>query len=342
MNQALHRQALSEALAGMIGGTISTCCTYPLDKVKTRLQVQSKYRGMLHGLLCMTSEEGIAEVYSGVLNDVLRSDVQNFSYFYAYNFLKLLYLALRARRRRARRRQEKLRRQKEMEEKRKQQQQHALNQDSAQNLAELYRRSVARQRNATLRTASTMSLPPSAPSLASVREIYVDSSTVEKVTNRKRRVSSCTSVNGDADTIPVVMNLLIGIAAGCVASTLMNPLNVVSTRIQTRDKSAPDAGKGTWGTLSHIVQSEGVSALWRGILPTYVLTANPAIQFLTFDRLKAVITTRYFLSLVSTHRCRVRKYHRINNAGLKTTKRCASRRCRLLFWLHWPRRWPPC
>lgn len=42
-------------------------------------------------------------------------------------------------------------------------------------------------------------------------------------------------------------------------------------------------------TLSHIIQTEGLWSLWRGLGPALFLVSNPVIQFVTSERLKNLL-----------------------------------------------------
>ena len=44
--------------------------------------------------------------------------------------------------------------------------------------------------------------------------------------------------------------------------------------------------KSIVGTVSEILQTEGIAGLWRGIGPSLILSFNPAITFLVFEKLK--------------------------------------------------------
>lgn len=88
---------------------------------------------------------------------------------------------------------------------------------------------------------------------------------------------------GGPSKLRISTNLLLGVMAGAVTQLFANPLSVVQTREQTQE-----SGKGGfWRTLLQIVSTEGASALYKGMVPALVLTTNPAIQFVVFDRLKA-------------------------------------------------------
>jgi len=88
------------------------------------------------------------------------------------------------------------------------------------------------------------------------------------------------------ETIGLFENLLVGMASGAFTQLFVNPLSVVQTRIQTSKKIAGQ-NDSIIATFVRIVRQEGLGALYTGIIPTLILTSNPAIQFLVFDRLRA-------------------------------------------------------
>eukprot|EP00756_Hemistasia_phaeocysticola_P038906 Hpha_TRINITY_DN16789_c0_g2::TRINITY_DN16789_c0_g2_i1::g.80373::m.80373/K13354/SLC25A17, PMP34; solute carrier family 25 (peroxisomal adenine nucleotide transporter), member 17 len=78
------------------------------------------------------------------------------------------------------------------------------------------------------------------------------------------------------------VRLLLGVAAGCVAATMVTPLTIVTFRMQTTKEqmSMP-------GMLLKIINEEGLFSLWNGIGPSLVLSLNPCITFYVFDELKS-------------------------------------------------------
>lgn len=100
--------ALGHAVAGATGTAFSTAAVYPLDLVTTRLKVQrqlrredtltgkEQYRGLLHALKSIATEEGgISALYTGLGHDVFKSIADSFLFF-------LFYAYFRGARRRAR------------------------------------------------------------------------------------------------------------------------------------------------------------------------------------------------------------------------------------------------
>jgi solute carrier family 25 (peroxisomal adenine nucleotide transporter), member 17 len=105
--------------------------------------------------------------------------------------------------------------------------------------------------------------------------------------------------------------MLVGLIAGSATVILTNPIWVVNTRETAhRDvddnnehdlKNLPpaDAAKevaqratGFVRILLDIVKSEGLSALWSGVIPGLVLVANPIIQYTVFEQIKTILERR--------------------------------------------------
>jgi hypothetical protein len=85
--------------------------------------------------------------------------------------------------------------------------------------------------------------------------------------------------------------LLLGTLAGCITQLVVNPVSVIQTRMMTQKKTSASgiAQLGFFALASNILRDEGVSAFFAGILPSFILSTNPSIQFLVFDRLKSLI-----------------------------------------------------
>jgi hypothetical protein len=112
----------------------------------------------------------------------------------------------------------------------------------------------------------------------------------------------------------IALQLFLGTIAGCLTQLLVNPVSVIQTRMMTQKKSigraavavataagsaaaAGAAGRGGgnlarlgfFGMAAHILRLEGVAAFYTGLIPAFILSTNPSIQFLVFDRLKALL-----------------------------------------------------
>ncbi|KAF2219396.1 peroxisomal adenine nucleotide transporter 1 [Elsinoe ampelina] len=94
------------AIAGASGAVLANALVYPLDIVKTRLQVQVKrkpddktplttndvhYEGTLHAIQCILKDEGLSGLYSGMAGSLIGVASTNFAYFYWYSVVRTLY-----------------------------------------------------------------------------------------------------------------------------------------------------------------------------------------------------------------------------------------------------------
>lgn len=97
------------AVAGSTGAVLANALVYPLDIVKTRLQVQIKqhkldpptgahttnerhYNGTMHAIMSIVEDEGMLGLYSGMAGSLLGVASTNFAYFYWYSTVRTLYL----------------------------------------------------------------------------------------------------------------------------------------------------------------------------------------------------------------------------------------------------------
>ncbi|KAL8782160.1 MAG: hypothetical protein Q9213_005631 [Squamulea squamosa] len=99
------------ALAGATGAMLANAIVYPLDIVKTRLQVQIKrkdidldpwttndthYTSSLDAIKRIIDDEGITGLYSGISGSLIGVASTNFAYFYWYTVVRSLYLSSQA------------------------------------------------------------------------------------------------------------------------------------------------------------------------------------------------------------------------------------------------------
>ncbi|KAM3966267.1 peroxisomal membrane protein PMP34-like [Aphomia sociella] len=90
----LSYETLVHAVAGATGSVVGMAAFYPLDTLRSRLQVDNdlKMKGSSWELLLrLANEEGIEALYRG-LSPVLQSlSISNFVYFYVFHSLRRLY-----------------------------------------------------------------------------------------------------------------------------------------------------------------------------------------------------------------------------------------------------------
>ncbi|KAF2466645.1 mitochondrial carrier [Lindgomyces ingoldianus] len=98
------------AIAGSAGAVIANALVYPLDIVKTRLQVQVKhsrssaspspadgehYTSAMDAISKIIKAEGIPGLYAGMPGSLIGVASTNFAYFYWYTIVRTLYLSYR-------------------------------------------------------------------------------------------------------------------------------------------------------------------------------------------------------------------------------------------------------
>lgn len=93
------------AVAGSTGAIMANALVYPLDMVKTKLQVQVKrhptdttqhggdphYTGTMHAIGSIIEDEGLRGLYSGIFGSLLGVASTNFAYFYWYSTVRTIY-----------------------------------------------------------------------------------------------------------------------------------------------------------------------------------------------------------------------------------------------------------
>ncbi|KAI8930291.1 mitochondrial carrier domain-containing protein [Entophlyctis helioformis] len=92
---------LGDATAGAIGAVFANTLVFPLDVIKTRLQVQTKalktvkpsqhYNSAVDALLKIYQNEGLRGLYSGFGAGLFGTVVSSFSYFYIYGNVRGAY-----------------------------------------------------------------------------------------------------------------------------------------------------------------------------------------------------------------------------------------------------------
>ena len=88
--------------------------------------------------------------------------------------------------------------------------------------------------------------------------------------------------------------LLLGALAGALAQIFTIPVSVIATRQQVgrlhnTDNTTDKSDESFLAVAREIVHEDGVTGLWLGLKPGLVLTANPAITYGVFERVKGLI-----------------------------------------------------
>ncbi|KAL4967917.1 putative peroxisomal carrier protein [Aspergillus stella-maris] len=95
------------AVAGATGAVLANAMVYPLDLVKTKLQVQVKkaddekehstddvhYKSTWDAIAKIVDKEGIEGLYSGMAGSLIGVASTNFAYFYWYSVVRTLYMS---------------------------------------------------------------------------------------------------------------------------------------------------------------------------------------------------------------------------------------------------------
>ncbi|KAJ0421862.1 mitochondrial carrier domain-containing protein [Aspergillus carlsbadensis] len=96
------------AIAGAAGAVLANTIVYPLDLVKTKLQVQVKktaepekeesgdavhYKSTWDAITKIVDKEGVEGLYSGMAGSLIGVASTNFAYFYWYSVVRTLYMS---------------------------------------------------------------------------------------------------------------------------------------------------------------------------------------------------------------------------------------------------------
>lgn len=93
-------------------------------------------------------------------------------------------------------------------------------------------------------------------------------------------------------------SIIIGAIAGSITVFSTNPIWVANTRITVSKDSKKLT---TISALLDIVKTDGILALFRGVLPALILVTNPIIQYTIFEQLKNLINKKSKKGLTSIH-----------------------------------------
>jgi len=87
--EVLSYNALTHAISGTVGGFTAMSTFYPLDNIRTFLQVEDKKnKSTMEAIQQYFSERGVAGLYAGLSPVLFSLACSNFVYFYSYNLIK--------------------------------------------------------------------------------------------------------------------------------------------------------------------------------------------------------------------------------------------------------------
>ncbi|ORZ25344.1 mitochondrial carrier domain-containing protein [Absidia repens] len=93
---------VGHAFAGSAGAMFALALVYPLDIIKTRIQVQAKhdnvdskdqehYDSAWDGICQIVAKDGLGGLYAGLGSSLIGTASTNFTYFYCYSFIREQY-----------------------------------------------------------------------------------------------------------------------------------------------------------------------------------------------------------------------------------------------------------
>ncbi|CUS12022.1 unnamed protein product [Tuber aestivum] len=92
-----------------------------------------------------------------------------------------------------------------------------------------------------------------------------------------------------ARKLPIIEEILIGIAAGSAAKFISTPFSTIVTRKQTHSLMYPDAKPPTITDIFYdVMREKGITGFWSGYSAGLLLTLNPTITYLLYEGLKRV------------------------------------------------------
>jgi hypothetical protein len=81
--------------------------------------------------------------------------------------------------------------------------------------------------------------------------------------------------------------------AGVMSSIFSNPIWMMNTRLAIVKKEDKDSQVSALQLVKQIVDNEGVSAFFKGVIPNLILVINPIINFVVYERLKRIALKVY-------------------------------------------------
>ncbi|KAG1676176.1 Mitochondrial folate transporter/carrier [Nymphon striatum] len=104
--------------------------------------------------------------------------------------------------------------------------------------------------------------------------------------------SSSNSINGQPKSLGPAKHMLVGIEAGVFTLLMLNPIWVVKTRLclqYANIEAIPPSKRynGMFDALFKLAKHEGITGMYRGLVPGLFGTSHGAIQFMTYEELKA-------------------------------------------------------
>ncbi|KAL2825540.1 mitochondrial carrier domain-containing protein [Aspergillus pseudoustus] len=106
---------------------------------------------------------------------------------------------------------------------------------------------------------------------------------------------------GHSKKLSTAESMIAGAIAGSATVLITNPIWVINTRMTARKSEADEQAlpgtpkkqrASTFSTLLELLQKEGPTALFAGVLPALILVINPILQYTIFEQLKNAVERR--------------------------------------------------
>ncbi|KAL4503410.1 hypothetical protein ABPG72_001016 [Tetrahymena utriculariae] len=91
---------------------------------------------------------------------------------------------------------------------------------------------------------------------------------------------------------PLYKKILAGLTTGAIGITVANPTDLVKIRLQAEGKKPITERRynGVWDAYTKIVRTDGVTGLWRGLVPNIVRNSViNATELATYDQVKEMV-----------------------------------------------------
>eukprot|EP01041_Mallomonas_annulata_P007169 gene7169-14599_t len=263
---------LEHLIAGLIAGSMSTAILHPLDLIKVRYQVYeskgSPYKNVVSAFRTVVQHEGYHGLYQGLTPALFASAISWGGYFFFYEYLKKSIL-----------------------QHRQTQQQHqddgnGIFYTTTNNNEKLPSSIKQRQRSAN--SSSSIELNSLDHLMAGVgagsvmvlmtNPLWLAKTRLQLQGGYEHRHSTATS-GGNVSSKSVISTELRDYS--CNTNTTNSTTTSTISNVQRKYTGLTDA-------LVSILREEGVSGLYKGLVPALLLTSNGAIQFAIYENFKSI------------------------------------------------------
>ncbi|KAG5064345.1 hypothetical protein JHK85_005528 [Glycine max] len=266
-----HRDNVSADLCvhfvgGGLAGVTAATTTYPLDLVRTRLAAQTNftyYRGIWHALHTISKEEGIFGLYKGLGTTLLTVGPSIAISFSVYETLRSYWQSNRS--------------------------------DDSPAVVSLACGSLSGIASSTVKNPLVKLLnllnPRTSKKLMSVVVYYAFDAEKESLVQELHQVRMCFT-STLASSCQFYRMGIVEFNSSVILFSATFPLDLVRRRKQLEGAGgrARVYTTGLYGVFRHIIQTEGVRGLYRGILPEYYkVVPGVGICFMTYETLKMLL-----------------------------------------------------